>query len=85
MSEPSWERSFNGSYVELQCRCGWTGLDTEIEDWAVQRDRDRVVRQCPDCEEPVPEWGALQPIEGAAKIACGPLETALSESDADIE
>ena len=80
MTDPSWERSFSEPHVELECRCGWTGYDDGIEDWAVEQERDRVVRCCPDCGEPVPEWGVIRPIEGAAQIAAGPLEAALRES-----
>lgn len=82
MPEPTWERSFSDPHVRLQCRCGWRGHDDEIEDWAVETDRDRVVRRCPDCGEPVPEWGTLAPIEGAARIARGPLRAAIEASDA---
>lgn len=83
MPEPSWERSFSEPHVRLQCECGWTGNDDDIDDWAVQTQRDRVVRRCPDCGAPVPEWGALAPIDGAARIARGPLKTALVDSDYD--
>jgi hypothetical protein len=87
MPAPSWERSFSEPYVRLQCECGWTGYDDDVDGWAVQPARDRVVRRCPDCGTPVPEWGALRPIDGAARIARGPLRTALAESeyDADVD
>lgn len=85
MTDASWERSFSEPHVKLQCRCGWSGHDNEIDDWAVESERDRVVRRCPDCGDPVPEWGVLKPIEGAAKIARGPLKTALVESDHDVD
>lgn len=85
MPDPNWERSFSEPNVKLQCRCGWTGHDNDIEDWAVETERDRVVRRCPDCGSSVPEWGVLQPIAGAEKIARGPLKTALVESDYSID
>ena len=81
MPDPSWKRSFSEPHVQLECHCGWTGHDDDIDDWAVEPERDRVVRRCPECGDSVPEWGVLQPIEGAAKIARGSLETALAEAD----
>jgi len=66
---------------EYRCDCGWIGPESALEDWAVQRDRDRVVRVCPDCGRPVPEWGALRPIDGVAKIAEGDLHDALVEQN----
>jgi len=80
MTEPAVDRSFDHPNVQLQCGCGWTGLDAKVEDWAVQDERDRVVRRCPDCGDPVPEWGALRSIDGAAKMARGPLRDALAEA-----
>jgi hypothetical protein len=80
MVQPKLERSFDEPYVKLICRCGWTGHDTDIEEWMIDLDRDRAVRRCPDCDEPVPEWGALRPIAGAARIACGPLRESLVEA-----
>lgn len=77
MAEPNWERSFSEPNVQLTCHCGWTGHDDDVEDWAVETGRDRVVRRCPDCGDAVPEWGALRPIDGAARIARGPLRDAL--------
>lgn len=59
------------------CDCGWSGTETEIEQWDVQRIRDRVVRRCPGCGEPVPEWGTFRPIEGVARIAKGDLRAEL--------
>lgn len=85
MPEPSWERSFSEPHVRLRCECGWTGYDDDVDDWAVQVERDRVVRRCPDCGSPVPEWGALGPIDAAARIARGPLKTALVEADLDLD
>ena len=81
MSDPNWSRSFTGSHVQLNCSCGWTGHDNDIVSWAVDTERDRVVRQCPGCSEIVPEWGVVQPIDGATKIARGPLADALAESE----
>lgn len=81
MSNPAVERHFDHPNVGLQCACGWAGLDADIEDWAVERDRDRVVRRCPACDEPVPEWGTLPSIEGAMTIARGPLAETLAAAD----
>ena len=80
MQEPRWERSFSEPHVRLTCRCGWTGHDDDIEDWAIETEYDRVVRRCPDCGNAVLEWGALQPIDGAAQIARGPLRDSLVAS-----
>ncbi|WP_247004522.1 hypothetical protein [Halosolutus gelatinilyticus] len=80
MSEPSVARSLDHPNVQLQCRCSWSGLDADITDWDVQPKRDRVVRKCPDCGEPVPEWGTLRPIDGASRIARGSLADALAEA-----
>ncbi|MFB6140693.1 MAG: hypothetical protein ABEJ26_09695 [Halosimplex sp.] len=80
MAKPAVDRSFDHPNVQLTCGCGWTGLDADVEDWAIQEDRDRVVRRCPDCGDPVPEWGALNSIEGAAAIARGPLRASLAEA-----
>lgn len=85
MAEPTVERSFSEPHLALDCTCGWTGHDDDIEDWEVDQERDRVVRQCPACDRPVPEWGALEPIEAAAKIARGPLAEAIAESEYDAE
>ena len=70
-------RSFDSPHVALQCRCGWDGTDGDIGAWDVQSERDRVVRRCPGCERPVPEWGTIRPIEAAVRVARGPLERAL--------
>jgi len=80
MSEPSVGRSFSEPHTRLRCRCGWEGHDDDVERWDVQRDSDRVVRCCPACDDPVPEWGAIRPIDAAAGIARGPLETSLVEA-----
>lgn len=80
MPEPSVARSFDHPNVRLQCRCGWTGLDADVEDWDVQEERDRVVRKCPDCGDPVPEWGALRTIDAATRLARGPLADALADA-----
>jgi|GEM_PF-2040395 len=80
MPDPSVDRSFSEPHTLLQCRCGWTGHDDDVRRWDVQRDSDRVVRVCPDCGEPVPEWGTIRPIEAAAGIARGPLADSLREA-----
>lgn len=59
------------------CDCGWSGTETEIEEWDVQQGRDRVVRRCPGCGEPVPEWGTFSPIDGVARVARGDLRAEL--------
>ncbi len=65
----------------LQCDCGWEGTESDVTDWDVQHDRDRVVRQCPHCNEPVPEWGAFRPIDGVERIAKGELRESLQEAE----
>jgi hypothetical protein len=85
MVDPSVDPSFDESNVQLTCRCGWTGDDSEIADWAFESERDRVVRCCPDCNESVPEGGALAPIDGAARIARGPLREALADAGYELE
>jgi hypothetical protein len=80
MPEPSVARSFDHPNVQLQCSCGWNGLDADVTDWDVQLERDRAVRKCPDCGEPVPEWGALRSINGASRLARGPLADALADA-----
>lgn len=62
---------------ELGCDCGWTGRETDIDSWDVQTDADRVVRCCPGCSAPVPEWGTYRPIDGLRRVARGPLREAL--------
>ena len=59
------------------CDCGWSGTETGIEQWDVQRTRDRVIRCCPGCGEAVPEWGTFRPIDGLARIAKGALRVEL--------
>lgn len=63
--------------MRLSCDCGWEGVESEVTDWDVQHSRDRVVRNCPNCEEPIPEWGTFRPIDGVARIAKGELQEAL--------
>lgn len=77
MTDPTLERSFSEPNLSLQCACGWSGHDDDIENWDVQESHDRTVRCCPACGEPVPEWGTLRPIDGAARIARGPLRASL--------
>lgn len=91
MSAPRVALRTSEPYLDLECGCGWTGHDRDVEDWAVETGRDRVVRRCPGCGEAVPEWGALQPVDAAVRIARGPLRDALVEAgaypdtDADAE
>lgn len=66
--------------MHLRCDCGWTGEESAVTDWDVQRDRDRVVRVCPNCGEAVPEWGAFRPIDGVARIAKGSVRESLDEA-----
>lgn len=80
MARPQVKRSFTEPQVRLTCRCGWTGHDNEIKDWEIDRERDRVVRKCPDCGEPVPEWGALRSISGVAYLAHESLRESLVEA-----
>lgn len=81
MANPRVERSFSEPNLELTCRCGWTGHDDEVDRWAVEADRDRVVRCCPSCDDLVPEWGTLTSVDGAAQIARGSLRAALVAAD----
>jgi hypothetical protein len=80
MPEPSVARSFSEPYILLHCRCGWEGHDDDVERWEVQRANDRAVRVCPDCDESVPEWGTIRPLDATARIARGPLKTSLVET-----
>lgn len=80
MAQARVERRFTDPHVHLFCRCGWDGYDDDIEDWAVDSERDRVVRRCPRCDDPVPEWGAIPSIDGAKRVARGPLREALGEA-----
>jgi hypothetical protein len=82
MAQPRVERSFSEPNIRLTCRCGWEGHDVDIKDWVIDTEHDRTVRRCPSCGEAVPEWGAIQPVEGAAAIAHGPLADAIAETDA---
>lgn len=81
MTEPRIDPSDDRPNIGLECTCGWVGVDDEIEDWDVQPERDRVVRVCPSCGEPVPEWGCLEPIDGVARIARGSLAEALADAN----
>jgi hypothetical protein len=74
------ERSFSEPNITLRCSCGWEGIDADVERWDVQRERGRVVRICPGCEEPAPEWGALPSIDGAKRIARGSLQESLVDA-----
>ncbi|WP_276256552.1 hypothetical protein [Halomontanus rarus] len=85
MATPRVERSFTEPHVKLTCRCGWSGHDDEIEEWAIEPERDRVIRRCPDCDKPVPEWGALRSIDGVAQIARGQLRESFTEADVSSE
>lgn len=79
--ERSWiDRSFAHPNIALRCHCGWAGIDANIEAWDIQFEYDRVVRQCPNCGDPVPEWGTITSIDGAARIARGPLRKSLAEA-----
>ena len=81
MSDTAWvTRSFDTPHIGLRCGCGWEGTDADIDDWDVQHERDRVVRVCPGCGRSVPEWGTLPSVEGAARIARGPLREALDDA-----
>ena len=81
MSDREWvSRTYGDPYLQLSCDCGWVGRDADITDWVVQDERDRVLRQCPGCEEPVPEWGAFRPIDALADHAHGSLAEALDRN-----
>lgn len=81
MPDGAWvERSYEEPYLTFRCDCGWEGTDADVEEWTVQHDVDRAVRRCPGCETPVPEWGTLRPLDGAARIARGPLRKALDDA-----
>jgi hypothetical protein len=81
MDDPWLERSFEAPNIALRDDCGWEGTDADIEEWDVQADSDRAVRRCPGCGDPVPEWGTLRPLDGAAQVARGPLREALAAAD----
>lgn len=67
--------------MRLHCDCGWEGTESDVTDWDVQYARDRVVRKCPNCAEPIPEWGTFRPIDGVARIAKGRLQELLTEAE----
>jgi len=67
--------------TQYRCACGWEGPESELVDWDVQTDRDRVVRVCPGCESSVPEWGCLRPIDGVRRVAEGNLQRALTNHE----
>lgn len=73
-------RGFDDPHIALQCSCGWQGTDGDVTGWKVDWDRDRVVRRCPGCEEPVPQWGSFRPIEGLEPLARGKLRDAIAAS-----
>lgn len=73
--------SMGATETEYRCECGWTGLESVLEDWDVQPARDRVVRVCPGCGASVPEWGCLGPIDGVRRVADADLEDALADPD----
>lgn len=80
MSNDPWvERSFSDPNLALRCECGWNGIDADIDEWVIQTDRDRIVRQCPKCSAAVPEWGTFHPIDGVVQVARGSLRDALIE------
>lgn len=80
MDGPWVDRSFAQPNIAFRCRCGWDGIDADIEAWDVQFERDRAVRVCPDCDDPVPEWGTIASIDGATRIARGSLRDSLAEA-----
>lgn len=79
MPNRSVEQSFEEPYIVFQCDCGWRGYDRDIVDWDVQTEYDRIVRKCPSCQGTIPEWGALAPIDGVARIARDPLQIAIEK------
>jgi len=73
------ERNQEGlAYV---CSCGWRGRPEAVDSWLVDRDRDRLVRRCPGCDEPVPEWGTFRGLDGVARIARSDVASALEVAD----
>lgn len=78
-------RDAESGHVQFRCSCGWKGADADVEDWDVQDARDRLVRRCPGCNEPVPEWGAIPSIDGATQVARGPLAEALTAAGDDAD
>lgn len=81
MSDAGIQRSFSSSYITYECQCGWIGNDSDIKNWDIQEDRNRAVRVCPSCQESVPEWGTHCPLDGAMRVARGPLQQALANSN----
>lgn len=80
MTDSAWVARVSGEpHIRLGCDCGWSGPDAAIESWRVESDRDRVVRECPECGRAVPEWGTFRPVDGLLPIAAGPLAAALDE------
>ena len=73
-----------GTETEYRCRCGQTTPESELDEWDVQHDRDRVVRVCHDCGESIPEWGCLTPIDAVARVAYGQLAASLAEQGVDV-
>lgn len=67
--------------VQFICDCGWTGPESSIDDWSIQKDRDRVVRVCPGCETPAPEWGTFSPIDAVVPLARDGLQQALDDAN----
>ena len=70
---------------QFACDCGWTGRETDIDDWAVEIEHDRVVRCCPGCGDPIPEWGTYRPIDGISQLARGPMRQALREAGIECD
>jgi hypothetical protein len=64
--------------------CGWRGPPDAVDAWAVERGRDRLVRRCPGCDEPVPEWGTFRGLEGAALVARGDVAEALERAGVPV-
>lgn len=80
MTGPTIEALAEG--VVARCTCGWEGDVGTVENWAVERENDRVVRRCPGCDEPRPEWGTFRPLDGVRRVARGPLRDALRDAGA---
>lgn len=75
MTDPTIEAVEEG--VRARCGCGWTGELSTVEEWAIEPDRDRIVRRCPECREPRPEWGTFHGLDGVRRVARGPLRRQL--------
>ena len=71
--------------LALTCPCGWEGILRDITDYELQPERDRILRCCPACGTGVPEWGALGPIDGVARVAKGPLREAIADAGFRVE